>query len=127
MLKEELLLDKHVYLYLIFGLLIILLVEILLRRKYNTGFHRYRPVDHIHKWIERILVVLFIIGAFFVVYFHALYGGFLVVFAFSAILGFLRAYMEYHKGVKEEKKYIIQLLVGGCYTGLFVGPLILLP
>lgn len=114
------------YLYVIVGLLISLSIEFYLRRKYGIGFFKYRPVNHVHQWAERILFAGFVIVIFFGVYFYGFFGGMLAVFMHMLSIQFLRGYMEHKKGLPESKEYIFRYLQGSYMTVFTIGLLILI-
>lgn len=83
--------------FLIISLIITLVIEVIMRKKYKIGFFAYSTVNHAHKWIERILFILFLIAVSIGAVMYSTHGSFLALYIYLTILVFIRSYMEYKK------------------------------
>lgn len=107
--------------FILVGLIVTLIIDIIIRIKHNIAvFGMYRPVNSAHKWFEYILTILFFISvliAAFALTYKAIY---VLFFGYLTILDSVRALMEYKKGIKEEKEYIIYFVWAVSFSVLFV-------
>lgn len=105
--------DYQMYIFIISDLVAMLLLTIFIRIKYNivADFGLYRHINNAHKWVERILLLLFIIIMVVTVFEFALSQEniYVFIFGFFTLLSSFRTFMEY-KYEREEKKYIIELI-----------------
>lgn len=94
-------------LLLLIALLIIrFLLTSYVREKYNIirGSHSYPPINNTHKWVNRLLLILFIVSILLAFFVNPLF-----VYVFSLVIVIypvFNAFMEY-KHEKEEKEYIV--------------------
>jgi uncharacterized membrane protein YfcA len=105
-------------------LVIMLFLTIHFRIKNNivADFSLYRPINNTHKWVERILLILYVIITFIAFFAFKLSHKeiYALLFGFFTILTSFRAFMEY-KHEREEKNYIIQLTWSIGYFIIFIG------
>ena len=80
-----------------------------LRKKYNIiDPKRIRYMSNTHKWVEIILIILFVISLAFLWFFEDLVLVYVLI-AIGSVAYIFRAFVEY-KYEQEEKEYIITLV-----------------
>lgn|SRR5690554_6753879 len=101
------------------------ITDLIIRNKLNIDFdlQLYRPVNNAHKWLENILILLFIIGVIIVALILTYKEIYIFFFGFLAILMSIRTYMEYKHGIKEEKQYVSSFVYMLGYLVIFIGSL----
>lgn len=109
----------------VFSILVLLLsylVTFIVRRRYNiiADFDNYRHVNNMHKWIELILLILFLLISAVLIFVFSITEVYLLSAGNFVILCGLRTFMEY-KYDREKKEYIIDFIWGIGAIVLFVG------
>ncbi|MGG3523510.1 DUF4181 domain-containing protein [Bacillus pseudomycoides] len=97
---------------LILWIFVLYLLEKLVRKKLNIpkqGGWLYEPVNELHKWGERIIIIIYLVAGFVCIYTSEYIKGVYILFVFLGTQQLFRAYMEW-KYDEKSKKYVISLL-----------------